>query len=182
MQRAEVLAFAQEWRREATGGVTIDVPVGGPERARRARDAEGGAVDPRCGRRSRHARSCAPLQPRRSVAWPPPAQLSAAGGRGRPMRPMARRSRAGYDQNYNENRQYWNFGCATQRNLAAMVANPADLVQPRSETPPKRQRRSSASRSSGKGESHAAPIPTREGQDQRLGQMIKARTTSPSRS
>ena len=29
MQRAEVLAFAQNWKREATGGVTIDRPVGG---------------------------------------------------------------------------------------------------------------------------------------------------------
>ena len=32
-----------------------------------------------------------------------------------------------------ENREYWNFGCASQRNLAAMVENPADLVQPRGE-------------------------------------------------
>ena len=29
---------------------------------------------------------------------------------------------------------YPNFGCATQRNLAAMVANPADLLGPRTET------------------------------------------------
>ena len=29
MQRAEVLAFAQNWKREATGGITIDRPVGG---------------------------------------------------------------------------------------------------------------------------------------------------------
>ena len=34
-----------------------------------------------------------------------------------------------------ENREYYNFGCATQRNLAAMVDQPADLVQPRAETP-----------------------------------------------
>ena len=27
-QRAEVLAFAQAWRREATGGILIDVPSG----------------------------------------------------------------------------------------------------------------------------------------------------------
>jgi pilus assembly protein CpaD len=27
-QRAEVLAFAQSWRRESTGGVIVDVPVG----------------------------------------------------------------------------------------------------------------------------------------------------------
>ena len=30
-----------------------------------------------------------------------------------------------------ENRNYSNFGCATQKNLAAMVANPADLLGPR---------------------------------------------------
>ena len=29
-QRAEVLAFAQNWKRDASGGVTIDRPVGGP--------------------------------------------------------------------------------------------------------------------------------------------------------
>ena len=38
-----------------------------------------------------------------------------------------------YDRKHFENRQYWNLGCATQRNLAAMVDNPADLVQPRAE-------------------------------------------------
>jgi pilus assembly protein CpaD len=39
------------------------------------------------------------------------------------------------DSEYYENKQYWNFGCSAQHNLAAMVDNPADLVQPRSETP-----------------------------------------------
>src|SRR3981081_4067026 len=28
MQRAEVLAFAQNWKRDATGGVTVDRPAG----------------------------------------------------------------------------------------------------------------------------------------------------------
>jgi pilus assembly protein CpaD len=36
---------------------------------------------------------------------------------------------------YYENKPYYNFGCATQRNLAAMIDNPSDLEQPRSETP-----------------------------------------------
>ena len=36
-----------------------------------------------------------------------------------------------HNKSYFENKQYYNLGCATQRNLAAMVANPADLVQPR---------------------------------------------------
>ena len=34
-----------------------------------------------------------------------------------------------------KNIPYRNFGCATQRNLAAMVANPRDLVEPRGMTP-----------------------------------------------
>jgi len=33
-----------------------------------------------------------------------------------------------------ENRNYSNFGCATQQNLAATVANPADLLGPRGES------------------------------------------------
>ncbi len=39
------------------------------------------------------------------------------------------------DPRYGENKDYYNFGCANQRNLAAMIDNPADLVQPRSEIP-----------------------------------------------
>ena len=78
-QRAEVLAFAQTWRREATGGVVIDRPVGRAERARCARFAAPGAVDP--GRlrnsKSRHRNQAV------SRLWPPARdasdQLSADG-------------------------------------------------------------------------------------------------------
>ena len=34
-----------------------------------------------------------------------------------------------------------NMGCATQRNLAAAVADPSDLVEPRGETPRPGERR-----------------------------------------
>ena len=34
-----------------------------------------------------------------------------------------------------DNRNYHNFGCATQNNLAAQVANPTDLLHPRAPTP-----------------------------------------------
>jgi pilus assembly protein CpaD len=40
-----------------------------------------------------------------------------------------------------ENRNYHNFGCATQTNLAAMTANPLDLMYPRGMTPPDAARR-----------------------------------------
>ncbi|RKD75012.1 pilus assembly protein CpaD [Rhizobium sp. WW_1] len=34
-----------------------------------------------------------------------------------------------------DNQNYYNFGCATQQNLAAQVANPTDLISPRAMTP-----------------------------------------------
>lgn len=34
-----------------------------------------------------------------------------------------------------QNRTYWNFGCATQSTLAAQIADPRDIVDPRGETP-----------------------------------------------
>jgi pilus assembly protein CpaD len=40
-----------------------------------------------------------------------------------------------------QNLPWPNKGCATQRNLAAMVANPQDLIQPRGETPRPGERR-----------------------------------------
>ena len=48
------------------------------------------------------------------------------------------------NKGYIENKQYYNFGCAYQRNMAAMVDNPSDLVQPRSETPSYTARRTAA--------------------------------------
>lgn len=39
------------------------------------------------------------------------------------------------------NTQYYNFGCATQANLAAMVDNPTDLLYPRASTPADQIRR-----------------------------------------
>ena len=53
---------------------------------------------------------------------------------------------------YVENKPYHNFGCASQRNLAAMVDNPSDLVQPRPETPPYEAPRSIAFEKYRKGE------------------------------
>ncbi|ADZ72083.1 CpaD family pilus assembly protein [Polymorphum gilvum] len=41
----------------------------------------------------------------------------------------------------NANQDYYNFGCATQANLAAMVDNPADLLGPRAMTPADQMRR-----------------------------------------
>lgn len=46
--------------------------------------------------------------------------------------------------NGNENKHYANFGCATQHNLAAQIANPMDLIAPRGTTPIDATRRQTA--------------------------------------
>ena len=38
-----------------------------------------------------------------------------------------------------ENKEYWNFGCASQQMVAAQVADPRDLMGPAAETPPDSQ-------------------------------------------
>ena len=37
--------------------------------------------------------------------------------------------------NTSQNRNYENFGCASQSNLAAQIANPSDLIAPRNMSP-----------------------------------------------
>jgi len=143
-QRAAVLSFAQQWRRDATSGVVIDAPRGGPT-ARAAADSL----------REVHSILNASGIPARAVYVrgyrPAPSALASikisysklvavAGPCGHwphDLGPSA-------DGTDFSNQDYWNFGCATQRNLAAMVDNPADLVQPRGETPAYAARRSVA--------------------------------------
>jgi pilus assembly protein CpaD len=141
-QGADVLSFARLWKREATGGIVIDVPAGtsnevaanGALREIRSILATVG-VPP-------HVVSIRPYQTEpdklatiklnfsKIVATAGPCGLWPGD-----LGPVA-------EPAYQENRPYWNLGCATQRNLASMVANPADLVQPRGEDPISTQRRS----------------------------------------
>lgn len=143
-QRADVLAFAQTWKHDASGGIVVDVP--------RSMTRNDPAVDslreiasifsasgiPRNGVSVRYytpsstALNSIKLGYSRLVAsagpcglWP--ADMGPVGG-----------------DDHDQNRPYWNLGCATQRNLAAMVDNPADLVQPRGETPVYTARRAQA--------------------------------------
>ena len=143
-QRADVLAFAQAWRREAGSGIIIDMPRGGPtnhaatDATREIRSilaaigVPSNAIYVRHYRPTRFALASIKLNYSRLVAeagpcgqWP--ADLGPS-----------------FNWGYNENRPYWNLGCANQRNLASMVDNPADLIQPRGETPPYSPRRSIA--------------------------------------
>ena len=63
------------------------------------------------------------------------------------------------NKGYLDNKPYWNFGCAYQRNMAAMADNPADLVQPRAETPAYTARRTASFEKYRKGTSTATMYP-----------------------
>jgi pilus assembly protein CpaD len=63
------------------------------------------------------------------------------------------------NKGYLENKEYYNFGCANQRNLAAMVDNPSDLVQPRPETPAYTARRTASFEKYRKGTTSATAYP-----------------------
>src|SRR5262249_27848269 len=66
------------------------------------------------------------------------------------------------DPTYFENKSYYNFGCAYQRNMAAMVENPSDLVQPRPETPAYTIRRTEGFEKYRKGSTTATDYPEGE--------------------
>lgn len=143
-QRADVLAFAQIWRREGTSGIVIEVPQGGP--------TNHAAAD---SMREVHSILAASGVPRNAVFVrtyrPAPAALASIrinytrmAAEAGPCGTWPRDMGPSIDSKDFENFPYWNLGCATQRNLAAMTDNPADLVQPRGETPAYTGRRSVA--------------------------------------
>jgi pilus assembly protein CpaD len=159
-QRAEVLSFAAEWRREATGGILIDVPAGTSNAAAAASAARevrailtaAGVPSDAMQLRETRAQSPAKLVTLRLHYPRMMADVGPCGMWPHDLGPT-------YEREHFENRQYWNFGCAQQRNLAAMVENPADLVQPRSEVPPYNGRRTTVLDKYHRGESTATQNP-----------------------
>ena len=160
-QRADVTGLARVWLQEGTGAIMADVPVGTPN-ARAAADAfrEAQALLSAAGIPARgvvmhHYR---PDDPRQlatlRLSYP---KISAIAG---PcglwpddIGPSIK------DKGYFENKQYYNFGCSYQRNMAAMVDNPSDLVQPRPETPAWAPRRAVAFEKYRKGTTTATTYP-----------------------
>jgi pilus assembly protein CpaD len=145
-QRADVMGLAQAWLREGTGAISIDTPVDTPN-ARAAVDSvreiqatfAAAGVAPR----AVTVRPYHPQDPRHMAAIRLSyARIAATAGPcglwPEDLGPSI------HNSGYYENKPYYNFGCASQRNLAAMVDNPTDLVQPREETPPYTARRSAA--------------------------------------
>jgi pilus assembly protein CpaD len=143
-QRADVLAFAQGWRHEGTGGIVVDVPSN-RKMARSASDSLrqiysifAASRIPRNAVYVRHYRVVGSALASIKLNY---SKLVASAG---PCGQWPKDIGPGSGKQYLTNRPYWNFGCAMQHNIAAMVANPADLVQPRGSTSPYEARRSEA--------------------------------------
>lgn len=159
-QRADVLAFAQAWRREATGGILLDVPAGTSNAGAAASAADevrsilAAAGVPAQAIATRPNR---PHDPRRlaTLRLHYPRVAADAGPCGLWPDDLG----PTFDREHFENRQFYNFGCANQRNLAAMVNNPADLVQPRGEIPSYTGRRTTVLDKHHRGEATATIYP-----------------------
>ena len=162
-QRAEVGALASSWRNEGTGGIVIEMPVGSPNE----RAAAGAS------REIRSVLSASGVPARAIEIRPYPSQDPArlATIRVNYPRMAAETGPCGLwphdigpttDPIYMANKPAWNHGCANQRNLAAQVADPADLVQPRSEAPVFASRRNTVTDKFRKGEPTATQSPDAE--------------------
>ena len=160
-QRADVMGLAQLWLQEGTGAISIDMPVDTPN-ARAAQDSlreiqatfAAAGVPPR----AINVREYHPEDPRHLAAirlnYP---KISAVAG---PCGLWPEDLGPSIDnKGYYDNKSYYNFGCANQRNLAAMVDNPSDLVQPRPETPAYWPRRNAAFEKYKKGTSTTTTYP-----------------------
>ncbi len=163
-QRADVMGLGQTWLHEATGAITADVPVDTPN-ARAAADSfrEIQAVLASAGVPARGVvlHQYRPDDPRQlpAIRLSYPRIAAVAGPCGiwpEDLGPSVK------NKNYYENKSYYNFGCAYQRNMAAMVDNPSDLVQPRPETAPYTTRRSEAFEKYRKGTPTATVYPEGE--------------------
>lgn len=160
-QRADVMGLASSWQHEATGAITADVPVG-TSNARAAADSfrEIQALLAAAGVPSRGLtmHRYHPEDPRlmAAIRLSYPKLKAEAGPCGlwpEDLGPSVN------NKGYYENKSYYNFGCAYQRNMAAMVDNPSDLVQPRPETPAYTVRRTEAFEKYRKGTTTATAYP-----------------------
>jgi len=145
-QRADVMGLAQTWQHEATGAITADLPVDTPNAAAAAdalREVQSLLAAAGVPPRGIIVHRYHPNDPRQMAAlrlnYP---RISATAGPcglwPEDLGPSI------HDKTYTENTSWYNLGCSYQRNMAAMVDNPADLVQPRRETPAYTARRTEA--------------------------------------
>ncbi len=163
-QRSDVMGLARTWVSEGTGAIVADVPVD-TANARAAAAAfreiqtllAAGGVPSRAITLHHYHPDDIRTLPTIRLSYP---KITAVAGPcglwPEDLGPSIK------DPGYGENREYYNFGCANQRNLAAMIDNPSDLVQPRSETPAYTPRRSEAFEKYRKGEPTTTVYPEAE--------------------
>jgi pilus assembly protein CpaD len=145
-QRADVMGLAETWLREGTGSIIVDLPVDTPNAAAAAdsfREIQSLVAAAGVPPRGITVHRYHPDDPRQmaTIRLNYPKISAVAGPCGlwpEDLGPSIK------DKGYFENKDYYNFGCAYQRNMAAMIDNPSDLVQPRSETPAYTARRTEA--------------------------------------
>jgi pilus assembly protein CpaD len=145
-QRTDVAGLAQSWVREGTGAIVADVPSDptyGRAAAASYREIRSilmaGGVPSRAITERPSQAAYGDSLPTIKLSYP---KITAVAG---PCGLWPEDLGPNLDNSgYNENRPYHNFGCATQRNLAAMIDNPADLEQPRPESPAYTPRRNIA--------------------------------------
>jgi pilus assembly protein CpaD len=128
--------FVNRYRRMGRGMITLLAPTGGAdpaalragvEKVRRALDAEG------VGRAIYLA-----AYPVGDAGLAAPVRLSFVGMAAKVKGPCGEWPddlASGGSVDGWQNKTYWNFGCANQATLAAQIADPRDLVEPRGETP-----------------------------------------------
>jgi pilus assembly protein CpaD len=160
-QRGDVLGLAQIWLSEGTGAINVDVPVD-TRNARAAaetfREIQATLAAAGVPPRGIVMRNYRPEDPRHlpAIRLNYPKISAVAGPCGLwpdDIGPSIK------NKTYYQNKQYYNFGCAYQRNMAAMVDNPSDLVQPRSETFAYTPRRTAAFEKYRKGTTSATMYP-----------------------
>jgi pilus assembly protein CpaD len=159
-QRAQVAYFGQNWNHYATGGVAIRVPTGTPneEAARRSvKEIRSILVASGVPASGIVVTDLPPFPPNQlvPVVLEYPKIVASAGPCGRWPHDLG----PGDGLDYMTNEPYYNFGCSQQHNLAAMLDEPADMVEPRAETPPYTARRDQVFDNYRKGEPTATKYP-----------------------
>lgn len=171
-QDADIRGFAANWKVHGRGKLVIEMPAGGASDARshhavraiRGSLAAAGVPAGAIAETRYLAEGPVHLAPVRLMFGRLEARLPHACGQW-PGNMVDGDSRGGFG-----NGDYWNFGCASQQNLAAMVADPEDFVRPRAEDRSYAPRRAVAIGKYRQGESPATTYPQTGGKASDVGQ------------
>lgn len=135
---SSIEGYANGFRRQQSGTITVMIPSGSPNE-QAARAVSNGIIDAIVSTGVSRSRVSMARYDASQHGTSAPVRLSyravkaSVTGCGQWTDDLAAKT--------SENGNYHNFGCATQNNLAAQIANPADLLGPRGMTAPDAVRR-----------------------------------------